>query len=63
MSMTKALCKDIKKRGKWHRGYCDVCDYCKRCVDKHEDEQGHDDERREMIHASEETPRDFTGKI
>ena len=32
--MTKALCKDIKKRGKWTPAFCEICKYQKRCKEK-----------------------------
>ena len=48
MSMTKSLCKEIRKRGKFHRGYCGMCSYVKNCVDYEEYKNGHADELRDL---------------
>jgi hypothetical protein len=45
--MNKELCKYHKAKGTFKRSMCGTCSYHKRCIDRLEWEQGHNDERRD----------------
>jgi hypothetical protein len=45
--MNKSLCKEIKKRGKFHWGYCAMCSYSDKCIELEEHKNGHADELRD----------------
>ena len=47
--MNKFLCKETKKRNKFKRVMCGMCNYASRCINLHEYQQGHSDELREGV--------------
>ena len=61
--MNKLICSYNKRKGTFKRVNCELCTYSSRCQDLHEYQQGHDDEQRASIHASEDVARDSIGKI
>ena len=51
--MNKSLCKEIRKRNKFHWGYCAMCSYANKCIDLEEHKNGHADELRDAVKEGE----------